>query len=340
MKKRVTIYDIAKAMNVAPATVSRALTNSSGISEEMRKKIIVTAQSMNYRPNLVASNLRTGGSKAIGVVVPKINNQFFSNVIAGIDEIAFQHKYHLLICQTDELYEKEVESIHTLIRQNVACIIISLTKSTNQSDHLKEVLEHNIPLIQFDRVDSSLDCIKVINDNATATVDMVRHLKGQRYESIAYLAGPLSVGIFKERFDAFKKALHEFGLPYYKELVTYDCINRPQAKDATLRLLTSEKKPDAIIASTDRAALGVLDAAKEMGIRVPEELGICGYSNEDYSELTTPQITSVNQFSAYMGKKVAEFFFDSQSLDKKNFNQLLVIPSELIQRESSTRYHE
>ena len=164
-KKRTTIYDIAEKLNIAASSVSRALSNSSQVNDETKKLILKTADELNYKRNTLASNLRKGKSKTIGVVVPYINQNFFSNVIAGIEEASYLKGYNLIICQSNESVSKEIKCVNTLINQHVDCIVISVSVDSSDYRHLQHVLDHGIQLIQFDRVAEGLETLKVINDN-------------------------------------------------------------------------------------------------------------------------------------------------------------------------------
>src|SRR5476651_2205020 len=175
-KKRTTIYDIAEKLNIAASSVSRALSNSNHVNEATKKLILKTAAELNYKRNTLASNLRKGKSKTIGVVVPFINQNFFSNVIAGIEEATYQKGYNLIICQSNESHEKEIQCINTLINQHVDCIVISVAAEGSDYTHLQNVLDHGIQLIQFDRVATELETLKVINDTEQVTEEAISHL--------------------------------------------------------------------------------------------------------------------------------------------------------------------
>src|SRR3954471_23197926 len=168
-KKRTTIYDIAEKLNITASSVSRALNNSNYVNENTKQLILKTAAELNYKRNTLASNLRKGQSKTIGIVVPRINQNFFSNVIAGIEDASYKQGYNLIICQSNESYEKEVKCINTLINQHVDCIVISISVETINYKHLQNVLDHRIELIQFDRVAEELETLKVINDTQQAS---------------------------------------------------------------------------------------------------------------------------------------------------------------------------
>jgi LacI family repressor for deo operon, udp, cdd, tsx, nupC, and nupG len=315
-KKRVTIYDIAEKLNVTPSSVSRALNNSNYVNEATKKLILKTAEELNYKRNTLASNLRKGQSKTIGVVVPFINQNFFANVIAGIEEATYKQGYNLIICQSNELYEKEVQCINTLINQHVDCIVISVSVETTDHKHLQNVLDHQIELIQFDRVVDELETLKVINDNEQASFEAVSHMLKQGYQRVALLEGPQTLNIFRQRKNGYLRALTAAGMPVINELIIENAWTKELGAGGTRKLLSLPNPPDAIFASTsDFSALGVLEVATAMAIKVPAELGICGYSNEDFTEITSPSITTIDQFSVYMGKTVANLYFQEMEND-------------------------
>jgi LacI family transcriptional regulator, repressor for deo operon, udp, cdd, tsx, nupC, and nupG len=336
MKKRTTIYDIAKELNITPASVSRALNDHSSISVATRELVRKTAKKLKYHRNQAASDLRTGGSNTIGVIIPKINNSFFSTLIAGIEHEAYANQYNVLISQSDELMTREKAAVATLIKQNVACIMISLAYTTTDTAHLKQAMEHNIPVYQFDRIDDKLKTFTVINNHSAVVKSVIEHLVSQGYKRIAHIAGPQNINIFHERKKWYQFYLREVGLDADESLVVYDCNNRIDAAEATKSLLQSANPPDAIFAASDLAALGALEAAKQLKVKVPQQLGICGFSNEPYTELTSPGITTVDQFSFEMGKTVAQQFFSSLEEDDMK-PQVKEIEPALVIRESTSR---
>jgi len=340
-KKRTTIYDIAEKLNVTPSSVSRALNNSNYVNEATKKLILKTAEELNYKRNTLASNLRKGKSKTIGVVVPRINQNFFSNVIAGIEDATNKQGYNLIICQSNESYEKEVQSVNTLINQHVDCIVISISVDTRDFKHLENIMNHHIQLIQFDRVADELETLKVINDNEQSSCEAVSHMIEQGYQRIALLEGPQNLSIFKQRKTGYLKALNNYNLPVIEELIVENAWTKELGAKATRQLLSLPNPPDAIFASTsDFSALGVLEVATDMNIKVPADLGVCGYSNEAFTEITSPSITTIDQFSVYMGKTVANLFFQEM---ENHDEEVAVIPKvisikpKLIVRSSTLR---
>lgn len=338
-QKRTTIYDIAKKLNLNASSVSRALSGNSNVSESTKALILKTAKELNYRQNSMASNLRKGENQTIGVVVPRINQNFFSNVISGIEEVTYQKGYNLIICQSNESYEREVKCVDTLINQHVSCIFLSISADFADNEHLKSITEHGIKLIQFDRVDDTMDTYKVLTGNEEAAFEAVEHLIAQGYKRIALLEGPQNLNIFRLRKAGYLNALGKHGFPIIDELIRENAWTRELGAKATEDLLALPEPPDAIFASTsDFAALGVLDVAQSRGIQVPQQLGICGFSNEAFSEITQPSLTTVDQFSKEIGKNVANLYFHKMKKDgNQEQNKIVNVKPKLIIRNSSLK---
>lgn len=338
-QKRTTIYDIAKKLNLNASSVSRALNNSANVSDATRKLILKTAEELNYKQNSLASNLRKGHNQTIGVIVPRINQNFFADVIAGIEEITYQKGYNLIICQSNESHLREVECVNTLTNQHVSCIIISVSADFKNGEHLNNIREQGIQLIQFDRVADELDTLKVLNDNERAAMEAVSHMIAQGYKRIALLEGPQNLNIFRQRRAGYFAALEKHGLPVIPELIFKNAWTKELSAEATKKLLSLPNPPDAIFASTsDFSALGALQIATEMNIKVPEELGICGYSNESFSEITSPAITTIDQQSVLMGKTIAALYFDELKTEEIGMEGKIVnIQPQLIIRTSTLK---
>jgi LacI family repressor for deo operon, udp, cdd, tsx, nupC, and nupG len=337
--KRTTIYDIAKKLNLNASSVSRALSNNSNVSETTRKLILKTAKELNYKQNSLASNLRKGHNQTIGVIVPRVNQNFFANVIAGLEEVTYQKGYNLIICQSNESHAREVKCVDTLINQHVSCIIISVSAEFEDANHLKNIQDNGIQLIQFDRVVDELETFKVLNDNEQASEEAVTHLIEQGYKRIALLEGPQNLNIFKQRKEGYLTALRKHNIEVLPELMKENAWTKELGALATKTLLEMPNPPDAIFASTsDFSALGVLEEATNKGIKVPEELGICGYSNEAFTEITSPSITTIDQFSMSMGKTIANLYFQEIRTDQTDaIPKIVSIKPKLIIRASTLR---
>lgn len=338
-KKRITIYDIAAKLNITASSVSRALNNSKNVNEETKNLVLKTAAELNYKRNVLASNLRMGKTKTIGVVVPYINMNFFSNVIAGIEDATYQKGYNLIICQSNESHSKEINCVNTLMNQHVDCIVISVSMESNDYSHLKNVIDQGIQLIQFDRVVEGLETLKVINDNEQASIEAVTHLIEQGYKRIALLEGPQNLSIFKQRKNGYLQALINHGMPIEEELMLGNIWSKELGAEATRKLLSLPNPPDAIFASmSDYSALGVLDVAHDMNLQVPQQLGICGYANEAFTEITNPSITTIDQFSVHMGKTIADLYFaEMENGEEVSTPKVISIKPQVIIRSSTQR---
>ncbi len=323
----VTITDIAKALGVTPSTVSRALSGSPRVKEETRKTILQAAREMGYERNVVASNLRRGRSSIVGIIVPRIYREFFSNVIGGAESILNHAGYNVLICQTHERREAELQALHTLRKNQVACVMMSHTIETEDPTPIAEALG-DIPLVQFDRVFRSLPGAKVVNDNFESAYAATRHLIANGYRRVGALAGHLSCEAFFDRLRGYRKALEDSGMPYEEQLVFQDCILRETGHAAALKAV--EAGCDALYSAGDFSALGAMEALRERGLDIPRDFGIVGTADETFASLMSPSLTSLGQHAFEMGQAAAKaFLFRSQATT--------VISMELHIRESSNR---
>lgn len=337
-KKASTIKDIAQALNLNISTVSRALNNSPKISDDTRKLVQGFAEKVNYSPNAIASTLRMGKGNTIGLIVPNINKHFFSNLIFGVEAVLNKAGYNLLICQSNEQQEKEKQAINTLINARVDGIIISISKQTNTYKHLEMVINRDIPLIQTDRIIEQLPTNKIVNNNFKASYQAVNHLLDRGYRNIAHISGPININIYKERLNGFMKAIEESRLENINSVVFENITTVSDAYALTVKLLKSNKLPDAFFSASDFAALGVLNALKDNKVKIPEEVGIIGFANEPFTEIVSPGITSLNQYSIEMGKEAARILLDLLTNKQENrIPKQITIDPELIIRESSNR---
>lgn len=340
-EKRVTIHDIAREVGLAPSSVSKALNNLPSISDRIKALVQAKAKELNYIHNSSAANLRRGTSRLIGVIVPRINAAFFSDVIAGIEEKCFENNHRLIICQSNEIFVKEVQAVETLIQQNVDCIIMSLSQETKTNEHLKQIVDRNIHLIQFDRVDESFESHLIINDNEMAAYKAVKHLLSQGYKQIAFFGGAQHIPVYKERKKGYLAALKEAGITVPHNYVVDDVNKKDAASQAATELLAQASFPDAFFAVSDHAALGILNAVKLAGKSVPCEVGIIGFANEAFTDATSPTLSSVDQQSKKMGLAASDLFFNN--LNDKNLQASkmkpvkIIIESSMVLRDSSHR---
>ncbi len=336
--KRVTIYDIAEQIGIAPSSVSKALNNHHSVSNKVKALVKAKALELNYVHNTNAANLRRGSSRTIGVIVPKINTNFFSNAIAGMEEACFTNHHNLIICQSDESYLKETQAVSTLIHQNVDCIIISLSIETKSSTHLQEILHHHVDLIQFDRVDDTVPSHKIVNDNKNAAYSAVKHLIEMGYHKIAFLGGADYLSIYKDRKEGYLKAIKEAELNIPYNYIVDNALTIERGAQIANDLLNGKEPPDAFFTVSDYSALGVLRVARALGLNVPQQIGIVGFSNETFTELISPSLSSVDQNSRKMGKEAANIYFDFILKEKAGSKfRKQIIESATVIRESSMK---
>ncbi|MEO6550473.1 MAG: LacI family DNA-binding transcriptional regulator [Ferruginibacter sp.] len=338
--KRITIYDLAKELGISASYVSKALNDHPLINEKVKKKVKKKAIELNYRHNSHAANLRQGSSKTIGVIVPHINQSFFSEAIAGIEEVCFKNNHSLVICQSHESFKQECIAIDTLIHQNVDCILVSVSAGTRSASHLQTIEENNIALIQFDRCIHKLDSYKVLNDNKDASYSAVKNLISGGYKKIAFLGGPKHLTIYKNRKEGYLKAIIEEGLNIPADFIVDDVLGKKRSAEVVAELLALPVPPDAFFTVSDYQSLGVLKVAGELGIEIPEQLGIFGFANEAFTEIIKPTLSSVNQKSKELGRHAANIYFNNilkGSNTVKSTEKTEIIKSEIIARQSSRK---
>lgn len=339
MGKKVTIHDIARMLNLTASTVSRALNNHPKISESTKELVRKKAEEVGYKPNPIAATLRTGRGKTLGMIVPRINRDFISNVIAGAEQECRQRGYSLIICQSEEEVEREQEALRTLVQSRVSGIMISISAQTNTGKHLEAVINEGIPLVQFDRIRPELPTHCIVNDNYQVAYDATTHLISQGCIHLVHFGGPSYINIYAERRQGFLDAIaqHE-GIKYS---ITEPAITREKGEAVAWKLFqTKESCPDGILAASDYSALGAMLAAKKAGISIPQQLLIVGFANEPFTELISPSISSIDQCAHEMGKTAARLLIDTIESPRKFVEpEKVIIKSKLHVRESSTRQH-
>lgn len=336
-KKVTTIKDIAERLNVSIATVSRALRGSADIKRETKLAVMEMAKEMDYHPNLLASSLSSKKSKILGVVVPTINRQFWSNSISGIENIAYGQGYKVMIFQSAESFQKEVEIVETLANSRVDGILLALSKETNSYDHIQNIIDRGIPVLLFERVCSEINSSKVTTDDLNGSKEVVQHLITRGKRKIAYLSGPMSLGVCETRLTGYKEAHEENRLSFDPDLILeLDDFTYEAAEKALKKLWERRIRPDALFCFADILAIGALEAGKKLGIKIPEELAIAGFGNDDISRFVSPSLTTMAQPSFEMGQLAADLILkeinSEEDLTEPHHNS---IKPELIIREST-----
>ena len=329
----VTISDIAKSLGITPSTVSRALSGSPRVKESTRKAVEKAAERMGYERDEAASSLRRGRAKVVGIIVPRINREFFSNVIGGAESVLDNYGYSAIICQSHENTSDEIKALKTLRSNRVAGVLISHAIESTDGAHILENIDQGTILVQFDRVFSSIPGPKIISDNFRGAYEGTRHLIEQGYKKIGIIAGYMSSEAYSARLAGYKQALSDMGLEIDDEIIFYGSIVQKGGYEAGN--IAIDKGCDAIFSTGDYTALGALQAAKERGLRVPEDFGIVGTADERFSALITPSLSSMAQHPYEMGRRAAQAFITSLKPEAKVGE--VVVPMDLIARQSSTR---
>lgn len=334
-KSQVTIKDIAKELGISASTVSRALKDHPDISQKTRDAVHELAEKLNYQPNAVALSLKNSRTHTIGVIIPEIVHYFFSSVISGIEDVAYDAGYSVMICQSNEKYEREVTNAQTLLSNRVEGILVSVTKETEQFDHLKQFSRRGIPLIFFDRDAQEIEGDRILIDDKDAGYKATKHLIDGGCKRIAHLCGPQSLKIAQNRLEGYKQALKEAGIKFNPDYVI-SADDFELGKVATRKLLDLPTPPDGIFAVNDLTAIGAIKSVHNKGLKIPKDVAIVGFSSGRFSDITDPTLTSVDQHGYEMGSKATKRLIEriESDEDTKEFvNQY--IETNLIIRESS-----
>ncbi|MGB3153358.1 MAG: LacI family DNA-binding transcriptional regulator [Chitinophagaceae bacterium] len=301
----ITIKDIARALGLSTSTVSRALRDSYEISPETKKLVLEYAEKNNYHPNPIALSLKERRSRSIGVIVCEIANSYFSQVINGIESIAYNNGYNVIIAQSRESFDRELLNLQYLTSRSIDGLIISISTETKDFSYLKELHQKGMPIVFFDRIVSEIETHKVIADNYKGAYDATAHLIHCGYRRIATVSNPELVSITKERLAGYKAALRDNGIEVDDSLIKY-CQHGgmivTEVEEVVKELFELHQKPDAIFASADKLTTGCLRIIRTMGLKVPNDIGLIGFSNTDLTELLDPPLSVIKQPAFEMGE--------------------------------------
>lgn len=331
----VTIKDIARELRISASTVSRALKDHPDISSETRNAVKELALKYNYQPNAVALSLKQRRTNTIGVIIPEIIHYFFSSVISGIEDVAYNAGFNVIICQSNEKYDREVVNVRTLLANRVDGILASITKETLDYDHFYKIQENDVPLVFYDRVVPNFKADQVIVDDLEAAYNATMHLiKGGRKKIIHY-AGPQNLLIGQLRKEGYLKAMREAGLQVLDKWII-EADNFEKARIVTLNLLDEKIAIDGIFAVNDLTAVGAMQTLLKRGIKIPKQVAVVGFSDGRLSGITDPALTSVDQHGYEMGTIAAEMLLNRIKNNKTELPfEIKVLNTNLIVRDSS-----
>lgn len=337
-KKEVTIYDIARKLELSSATVSRALKDHPAINKNTRKKIQETARELGYRHNTFASNLRKQRTNTIGVIVHELNSNFITSVLAGIEKVTTESGYDLIIAHSSESYEKEAANALNLFHKRVDGLIASLAFNTNGLDHFLAYEEKGIPVIFFDRVEEKNESTKVIIDNYKCGYHATQHLAEQGCRRIVLVTASLKRNVYAQRHKGYMDALYDHGIPYDKDLVLIKDLSEQCGVEAALQILKMRPLPDGAFITNDFSAAVCMQKLKEHGITIPGDIAVVGFNNDAISKIIEPQLTTIHYPGMDMGEIAARNLINHlKGTSNIKHTNTIVVRSDLIIRESSLK---
>lgn len=335
----ITIKDIAAALQLSVSTVSKALRDSYEISAQTKALVLGYARQHNYQPNLMAQSLKQGLSKSIGIVVSTIDNHFFSQVINGIESVAYQEGFTVIITQSHESSDLEMKHIGQLVNRAVDGLLISLSTETEDATHLSELQNKGLPLVLFDRVSPDINTHKVIADNWKGAYEATMHLIASGYRQIAHITSAMRVSITAERFAGYRQALADAGIPYQEQLVKY-CLHGgrdpEEVKSALIDLLNLPVPPDAMLTASDRITTTSMILLHELGISIPGQIALIGFSNTTLAPVLQPPLSTIYQPAFAMGQQATQLLLQLIRNKKRTVDfETIVMSTQLDLRASS-----
>lgn len=333
---QVTIKDLARELGISPSTVSKALKDHKDINSETKRLVKELAKKLKYKPNLIALSLLESQTKTIGLIIPQFVHYFFSSIISGIEDVLEKKGYFLIVCQSNESYEKEVKNSYALLSSRVDGILVSVSKETKDFSHFTNLTESNIPVVYFDRLPENLDADCVLIDDLYASFMATEHLIKQGCKRIAHFGTHQHLKIGRERKSGYLKALQRHNIPFDESLI-FLCDTREQAMETAKELMKKNHIPDGIFAVNDLTALGAMEGIRSAGFNVPKDVAVMGFTNEYFSTICDPTLSTVEQPGYEMGQQAALLILDRLHSDVDFPPRKEIIPTRLIIRESTAR---
>ena len=336
MGKEVTIYDIAKRLNYSPATVSRALNDHPAIKGNTKDTITSMAREMGYRSNTFASNLRRQRTNTIGVIVPRLNSNFMSCVLAGMEKVANEAGYNLIISQSLESVTKEKANAQTMFNSRVDGLLVSVAYDTEDISHFNTFISKGVPLLFFDRVIATDQSTSIVIDNMKAGYEATAHLLKQGRRRIMHVTGNLKRNVYADRLKGYQQALAEHGIPFDDRLVLVTDLSQEVGVDIARQIHRMPTRPDGLFVTNDLCAVSCMTTLKQAGMLIPDDIAIVGFNNDPVSQVVEPALTTIHYPGREMGEIAAKSLINHLSglMDIQTTNTI-VLRSELIVRGSS-----
>ncbi len=339
MRRKVTLKQIARELDVSISTVSKSLRDSTEISEDTRQKVQAFAKLYNYKPNNIALSLKNRKSKTICIIIPEIIHHFFATVISGVEHVANKKGYNVIVCLSDESFDKEVINMEMLANGSIDGFIMSLSKETQQKrdfHHITEVINQGMPVVMFDRVTNDILCDKVIIDDNLAAFNATQFLINKGFNKIALISTVDYVSVGKLRTEGYTKALKNNDIKLDENLILK--IEDTDNFESQIESLIANNELDAIFAVNEIFAVTAIKVANKLGKKVPEDISIIGFTDGIISKYSSPSITTVSQNGIKMGEKAAIMLIEKLEIEEEEYEELYkteVIETELVEREST-----
>jgi LacI family transcriptional regulator len=338
MEKEITIYDIAKQLNLSPATVSRALKDHPAINSNTKDTIAAKAKEMGYRSNKFASNLRQQRTNTIGVIVPRLNSNFMSTVLAGMEKVANEASYNLIISQSLESFKKEIANAHTMFNSRVDGLLVSLAYDSENIEHFEAFIKRGIPLLFFDRVFEHKQCTSIIIDNAKAGYEATSHLIDQGSKRIVHVTGNLKRNVYADRLKGYQLALQEHGIAFDQSLVLETDLSQEAGIEVVQQIKSMNSVPDGMFVANDTCAVSCIGALKQAGFSIPKDMAVVGFNNDPISRVVEPNLTTIHYPGQEMGEIAAKSLINHlKGLTSIHATNTIILRSELVVRESSLK---
>lgn len=340
-KKEVTIYDLALKLNISPATVSRGLKDHPAINKATKKKIVDLANKIGYRSNHFARNLRLQKTHTIGVIVPHLNSNFMSTVIAGMENTVNKAGYNLIIGQSLESGEKEIANTKTMFNNRIDGLLISLVYDTENIHHFDDFFNKNIPVVFFDRVAENDNCMIVLIDNKKAGYEATSHLIAQGCKRIVHITAPKKSNVYTDRLKGYKDALADNGIPFKEEYLIVGDLTVEAGAEAAEIIKKMKPLPDGVFAANDISAIGCMIELKKAAFRIPEDVAFVGFNNDPVSRVIEPNLSTINYRGYEMGSIAAQNLINHlNGVTNIKTTNTIILRSELIIRDSSIRHSD
>lgn len=327
--------EIAKKLGFSVSTISRALKDSPELHPDTKKKIVEMAKEMNYQPNLLAQSLRISRTNTLGVIVPEITSHFFASCVSGIQDHANKRGYNVMICQSNETLELEIANIRTLVSSQVDGLLISLSRETNRYEHLFDIYNREIPFLLFDRVNEDIPVSRVTFNDEGGAYQVTKHLLETGCKRIMYVSGPEDLYISKKRKEGYLHALNEFGVTPDLELVKISDLTTEGNIKIGKEVAEMSSRPDGVFCMIDPVAIDILTYWKSIGIKVPEEMALAGFTNNPSAAVVEPPLTTVAQPGYEMGKLAVSHLIDQLEGLASDDPISIVLETTLVPRQST-----